>query len=65
MERALAATLVPLEVTVECMVLREGRRGNELLSDPVEAQLKKEVDVIERAQHALQQGIDSSFTQLW
>ncbi|XP_046874534.1 tektin-2 [Hypomesus transpacificus] len=64
MERALAATLVPLEVTVECMVLREGRRGNELLSDPVEAQLKKEVDVIERAQHALQQGIDSSFTQL-
>ncbi|XP_067111503.1 tektin-2-like [Osmerus mordax] len=64
MERALAATLVPLEVTVECMVLREGRRGNELLSDPVEAQLKKEVDVIERAQHALQQGVDTSFTQL-
>ncbi|CAB1351230.1 unnamed protein product [Coregonus sp. 'balchen'] len=54
-ERALAATAVPLEVTVECLTLREGRRGNELVSDPVEAQLKKEVEMIDGAQRESRQ----------
>ncbi|KAG9279438.1 tektin-2 [Astyanax mexicanus] len=63
-ERALAATVLPLEVTAECQTLREGRRGSELVSDPVEAELKKEVDVIDGAQRVLQQLIDQSFEQL-
>ncbi|XP_036423229.1 tektin-2 [Colossoma macropomum] len=63
-ERALAATVLPLEVSAECLTLREGRRGNELVSDPVEAELKKEVDVIDGAQRVLQQRIDQAFEQL-
>ncbi|KAF4080425.1 hypothetical protein AMELA_G00171200 [Ameiurus melas] len=63
-ERALAATVLPLEVTNECLILREGRRGNELLSDPVEAELKKEVEVIDKAQEVLQQCIDQAFRHL-
>nr|AAQ97971.1 tektin 2 [Danio rerio] len=64
MERALAATVLPLEVTAECLNLREGRRGKELVSDPVEAELKKEVEVIDGAQRVLQQCIDQAFEQL-
>ncbi|XP_060760069.1 tektin-2 [Neoarius graeffei] len=63
-ERALAATVLPLEVTNECLTLREGRRGNELVSDPVEAELKKEVEVINKAQQVLQEYIDQAFKQL-
>ncbi|XP_067267873.1 tektin-2 [Chanodichthys erythropterus] len=63
-ERALAATVLPLEVTAECLTLREGRRGKELVSDPVEAKLKKEVEVIDGAQRSLQQCIDQAFEQL-
>ncbi|XP_016402727.1 tektin-2-like, partial [Sinocyclocheilus rhinocerous] len=63
-ERALAATVLPLEVTAECLNLREGRRGKELVSDPVEAELKKEVEVIDGAQRILQQCIDQAFEQL-
>ncbi|XP_043072936.1 tektin-2 [Puntigrus tetrazona] len=63
-ERALAATVLPLEVTAECLNIREGRRGKELISDPVEAELKKEVEVIDGAQRILQQCIDQSFEQL-
>uniref|UniRef100_A0A8C1IC51 Tektin n=2 Tax=Cyprinus carpio TaxID=7962 RepID=A0A8C1IC51_CYPCA len=63
-ERALAATLLPLEVTAECLNLREGRRGMELVCDPVEAELKKEVEVIDGAQRILQQCIDQAFEQL-
>lgn len=64
-ERALAATVLPLEVTAECLNLREGRRGKELVCDPVEAELKKEVEVLDRAQRILQQCIDQAFEQLW
>uniref|UniRef100_A0A8C2F0R8 Tektin n=1 Tax=Cyprinus carpio TaxID=7962 RepID=A0A8C2F0R8_CYPCA len=63
-ERALAATVLPLEVTAECLNLREGRRGMELVCDPVEAELKKEVEVIDGAQRILQQCIDQAFEQL-
>ncbi|KAK3508380.1 hypothetical protein QTP70_025786, partial [Hemibagrus guttatus] len=63
-ERALSSTVLPLEVTSECLTLREGRRGNELVSDPVEAELKKEVEVIHKAQQVLQQSIDQAFKQL-
>lgn len=55
-ERALTATAVPLEVTVECLTLREGCPGNELVSDLVE--------VIDRAKMVLQQRIDKAFEEL-
>ncbi|XP_028820572.1 tektin-2 isoform X2 [Denticeps clupeoides] len=63
-ERALASLTLPLEVTVDCLTMREGRRGSELVSDLVEVELKKEVRVIDEAQHALQQQIDQSFEEL-
>ncbi|RVE66681.1 hypothetical protein OJAV_G00109700 [Oryzias javanicus] len=63
-EQALAATATPLEVSTECLMLREGRRGYELVADPVEEQLQKEVELIERVQRTLQQHIDDAFQQL-
>ncbi|XP_011479627.1 tektin-2 [Oryzias latipes] len=63
-EQALAATATPLEVSTECMMLREGRRGYELVTDPVQEQLQKEVELIERVQQTLQQHIDEAFQQL-
>ncbi|CAJ1082806.1 tektin-2 [Xyrichtys novacula] len=63
-EQALAATAVPQEVTGECLTLRDGRRGYELVIDPVDEQLKKEAQLIESVQRALQQHIDKAFEQL-
>ncbi|XP_034560480.1 tektin-2 [Notolabrus celidotus] len=63
-EQALAATDVPQEVTSECLTLRDGRRGYELVTDPVDEQLKKEAQLIERVQRVLQQHIDKAFEQL-
>ncbi|XP_026156282.1 tektin-2 [Mastacembelus armatus] len=63
-EQALAATVLPLEVTTECQTLREGRRGYELVTDPVDEQLKKEVELIKRVQQVLQQHIDKVFEHL-
>ncbi|XP_077404753.1 tektin-2 [Vanacampus margaritifer] len=63
-EETLAATVVPHEVTMESLTLREGRQGFELVNDPVEKELKKEVHVIEKAQQSLQQHIDQAFEQL-
>ncbi|CAB1447233.1 unnamed protein product [Pleuronectes platessa] len=61
---ALAATAIPLEVSTECVTLREGRRGSELVLDPVDEQLKKEVQLIGRVQQVLQQHVDKAFEQL-
>ncbi|KAF0024326.1 hypothetical protein F2P81_023128 [Scophthalmus maximus] len=63
-EQALAATAVPLEVSAECLALRDGRRGYELVIDPVDEQLRKEVELIGRVQKVLQQHIDTAFEQL-
>ncbi|XP_034016019.1 tektin-2 [Thalassophryne amazonica] len=63
-EQALAATALPLEVSVECLTLREGRSGYELVQDPVEEQLKKDVTLIEALQQILQQNIHKAFEQL-
>ncbi|KAF7211433.1 tektin-2 [Nothobranchius furzeri] len=63
-EMVLAATAVPLEVSSECLTLREGRQGPELVHDPVEEQLKKEVELIEGVQRRLQQNIHQVFEQL-
>uniref|UniRef100_A0A3Q2XW82 Tektin n=1 Tax=Hippocampus comes TaxID=109280 RepID=A0A3Q2XW82_HIPCM len=64
-EETLAATAVPHEVSMESLTLREGRQGFELINDPVEKELKKEVHVRKRAQQTLQQLIDQAFEQLW
>lgn len=61
----MAATAVPLEVTTECLTLREGRQGHELVTDHVDEQLKKEVELIERVQQVLQQHTSRAFEQLW
>ncbi|TRY96386.1 hypothetical protein DNTS_029320 [Danionella cerebrum] len=53
-----------MDALTMCLSLREGRRGKELVSDPVEAELKKEVEVIDEAQRLLQQCIDQAFEQL-
>lgn len=64
-EQALAATAAPLEVSRECLTLRDGRRDVELVMDPVDEELRKEVELTERAQGVLQQHIDNSFEQTW
>ncbi|XP_075995753.1 tektin-2 [Genypterus blacodes] len=63
-EHALAATSVPLDVNKECLTLRDGRRGLELVNDPVEEQLRKEVELIEKVQQVLQQNTDRAFEHL-
>lgn len=64
-EQALAATTAPLEVSREVLTLRDGRRDAELVMDPVDEELRKEVELTERAQQVLQQHIDGSFEQTW
>ncbi|XP_041099541.1 tektin-2-like, partial [Polyodon spathula] len=63
-EKALAATSLPLDVAIECLTLREGRRGNDLVRDHVEAELHKEVEVIDRARKVLQQKVSQAIEQL-
>ncbi|XP_041094294.1 tektin-2-like isoform X2 [Polyodon spathula] len=63
-EKALAATSLPLDVAIECLTLREGRCGNDLVRDPVEAELHKEVEVIDRARKVLQQKVSQAIEQL-
>nr|XP_019964960.1 PREDICTED: tektin-2 [Paralichthys olivaceus] len=63
-EQALAATALPFEVSTECLTLREGRRRSELVTDPVDEQLKTEVQLIGRVQQVLQQHVDKAFEQL-
>ncbi|KAJ3609695.1 hypothetical protein NHX12_024206 [Muraenolepis orangiensis] len=64
LEQALVATAVPLEVAQDCLTLRQGRRGLELVSDPAEEQLKQEVRLLESVQQVLQQHIGHAFEQL-
>ncbi|XP_075054204.1 tektin-2 isoform X1 [Mixophyes fleayi] len=63
-ERALQAKNVPSDVVTECLTLRESRRDIDLVKDPVEAELHKEVEVIDGIRKALQQKISEAFEQL-
>lgn len=63
-ENALEAKNLPLSVATECLTLRDGRQGIDLVEDEVSAQLKNEVTVIEGAKRDLQQRIDESFEQI-
>ncbi|NXG71096.1 TEKT2 protein, partial [Baryphthengus martii] len=63
-ERALQAKNLPLDVSIECLTLRESRRSVDVVRDPVEEQLRKEVKVIDKAKRELQQRVNEAFEQL-
>jgi len=63
-EQALEAKNLPLDVSIECLTLREGRQGIDVVQDEAENQLHKEVEVIEGIKKALQQKIGDAFEQL-
>ncbi|KAM4698995.1 tektin-2 [Discoglossus pictus] len=63
-ERALQASNVPQDVAIECLTHRERRRDIDLVKDPVEEELHKEVEVIEGVRKTLQQKITEAFEQL-
>jgi len=63
-EQALNAKKIPLDVAIECLMLRENRVSIDLVRDEVEGQLHKEVEVIEGVKALLQQKITEAFEQL-
>ncbi|NWW90082.1 TEKT2 protein, partial [Rhynochetos jubatus] len=63
-ECALQAKNLPLEVSIECLTLRESRRAIDVVRDPVEEELHKEVKVIDQAKRELQQRVNEAFQQL-
>ncbi|XP_008058159.1 tektin-2 [Carlito syrichta] len=63
-EQNLQAKNLPLDVAIECLTLRESRRDIDVVKDPVENELHKEVEVIEATRKALQQKISQAFEQL-
>lgn len=64
-EHALQAKNLPLDVAIECLTLRESRRAIDVVKDPVEDELHKEVEVIDMAKKDLQQKVSEAFEQLW
>lgn len=64
-ERALQAKNLPLDVSVECLTLRESRRAIDVVRDLAEEELRKEVKVIDKAKRELQQKVNEAFEQLW
>ncbi|XP_022430937.1 tektin-2 [Delphinapterus leucas] len=63
-EQNLQAKNLPLDVAIECLTLRESRRDIDVVKDPVEEELHKEVEVTEAAKKALQQKISQAFEKL-
>ncbi|XP_053942406.1 tektin-2 isoform X2 [Cuculus canorus] len=63
-ERAVQAKNLCLDVAIECLTLRESRRAIDVVRDPVEEELHKEVKVIEKAKKELQQRVSEAFEQL-
>lgn len=63
-ETALDAKAIPLDVAIECLMLRENRQDIDLVRDKVEEQLHKEVEVIEGIKALLQQKVTEAFEQL-
>lgn len=59
-EQNLQAKNLPLDVAIECLTLRESRRDIDVVKDPVEEELHKEVEVTEATKKALQQKIDQT-----
>ncbi|NXO20277.1 TEKT2 protein, partial [Cisticola juncidis] len=63
-ENALQAKNLCLDVAIECLTLRESRRDIDVVRDPVEEELLKEVKVIEKTKKELQQRVEDAFRQL-
>uniref|UniRef100_A0A8V0YQ52 Tektin n=1 Tax=Gallus gallus TaxID=9031 RepID=A0A8V0YQ52_CHICK len=63
-ERALQAKNLSLDVAMECLTLRDGRRSIDVVRDPVEEELHREVKVIDKAKRELQQRVHEAFEQL-
>lgn len=64
-ERALQAKNLSLDVATECLTLRESRRAIDVVRDPAEEELHKEVKVIDRTKRELQQRVHEAFERLW
>ncbi|NXF11451.1 TEKT2 protein, partial [Smithornis capensis] len=63
-ENAIQAKNLWLDVAIECLTFRESRRNIDVVRDPVEEELLKEVKVIEKTKKELQQRVDEAFRQL-
>ncbi|XP_032273374.1 tektin-2 isoform X1 [Halichoerus grypus] len=63
-EQNLQAKNLPLDVAIECLTLRDSRRDIDVVKDPVEDELHKEVEVIDATKKALQQKISQAFEKL-
>ncbi|XP_032733138.1 tektin-2 [Lontra canadensis] len=63
-EQNLQAKNLPLDVAIECLTLRDSRRDIDVVKDPVEEELHKEVEVIDATKKALQQKISQAFEKL-
>jgi len=63
-EYALEAKALPLDVVIECLTLRESRQSIDMVRDGVEAELHKEVEVIDKIKIQLQKRISEAFEQL-
>ncbi|NXU69494.1 TEKT2 protein, partial [Horornis vulcanius] len=63
-ENAIQAKNLWLDVAIECLTFRESRRDIDVVRDPVEEELHREVKVIEKTKKELQQRVDDAFKQL-
>uniref|UniRef100_A0A803VI74 Tektin n=1 Tax=Ficedula albicollis TaxID=59894 RepID=A0A803VI74_FICAL len=63
-ENAIQAKNLCLDVAIECLTFRESRRDIDVVRDPVEEELLREVKVIEKTKKELQQRVDDAFKQL-
>ncbi|KAK3559306.1 hypothetical protein QTP86_012713 [Hemibagrus guttatus] len=64
LERALAETDGPLQVSQECLFHREKRMSIDLVHDDVEKDLIKEVEVIKSCQERMRRNLDKVIAQL-
>ncbi|TKS89557.1 Tektin-3 [Collichthys lucidus] len=64
LERALAETEGPLQVSQECLYHREKRMSIDLVHDDVEKDLIKEVEVIKSCQERMRRHLDRAIAQL-
>lgn len=64
LERALAETEGPLQVSQECLYHREKRMSIDLVHDDVERELLKEVEVIKSCQERMRRHLDRAIAQL-
>ncbi|KAK2187322.1 hypothetical protein NP493_169g01020 [Ridgeia piscesae] len=64
LEKAYHDTKNPLAVAEECLLQREKRMGIDMVHDPVEKNLSREVEVIRRCQDKMKRLIEKSHIQL-